>query len=401
MSAPARSLPAAPNLEHLRKQAKDLQRDHRDGRAGALRRLRTHVPRLSGATIAEIRDTDLALTEAQLAIAREYGFPSWPKLVESVGPQLDSVRSFKRAIEHGDTENMRRLLAEHPKLLEHPFEWIDPEGRRRHITPIRHAFNCDQRASFDVLTGAGVQPRELQHILWCNAYNMDLPRARKTLSWGIQPNTALGVALHHAGTARHELIELLIDAGADAQDGPVLDLHRGRLASLKKRLKADPALSRQSFFDTCYQLPTSGTLLHVASAHNEIAAIDLLIAHGADIDAAGPIHEEGANEDDFRPDMHRFVTKYRGTGRQTPIYYTIGRPYASCYEAFERLLSHGPDLSVRAACLVDGRIQELTPLGYACAVNMRGPNLGRSNMSMHETRQREIDRLRELGAPEV
>jgi ankyrin repeat protein len=59
------SLPAAANLEQLRKQAKDLA-----------------------------RSSSLRLSDAQLAVARRYGFPSWPKLrayvvrVEANGPEL-------------------------------------------------------------------------------------------------------------------------------------------------------------------------------------------------------------------------------------------------------------------------------------------------------------------------
>jgi len=52
----SRILPPQPNLEHLRKQAKDLLRDWQPQRP------------------------DAQLADAQHAIAREYGFPSWPKL---------------------------------------------------------------------------------------------------------------------------------------------------------------------------------------------------------------------------------------------------------------------------------------------------------------------------------
>ncbi len=53
-------LPPRPSLSHLRKQAKDL-----------LRRLRQRSP-------------DATLAEAQYALAREYGFDSWPKLKSQV-----------------------------------------------------------------------------------------------------------------------------------------------------------------------------------------------------------------------------------------------------------------------------------------------------------------------------
>jgi hypothetical protein len=52
----SRDLPARPNLDHLRKQAKT-----------ALRAMREH-------------QADATLSDAQHAVAREYGFASWPKL---------------------------------------------------------------------------------------------------------------------------------------------------------------------------------------------------------------------------------------------------------------------------------------------------------------------------------
>jgi hypothetical protein len=64
-------LPARPDLDQLRRQARELHRAARGGDAGALRRLR----RVSGT---------VALSAAQLAIARDYGFASWPRLKAEV-----------------------------------------------------------------------------------------------------------------------------------------------------------------------------------------------------------------------------------------------------------------------------------------------------------------------------
>ena len=65
------SLPAAPSLEQLRNQAKDLVRAHRAGDAAARSRVATHHPRPA---------EPLKLSGAQLVVAREHGFPSWPRL---------------------------------------------------------------------------------------------------------------------------------------------------------------------------------------------------------------------------------------------------------------------------------------------------------------------------------
>lgn len=69
-------LPEKPNLEYERKRAKRFLRALRDGRADALEHARRR--RVSGGGSA----SRWRLADAQLVVAREYGFASWPRLVE-------------------------------------------------------------------------------------------------------------------------------------------------------------------------------------------------------------------------------------------------------------------------------------------------------------------------------
>lgn len=72
-----KQLPKNASLEHLKEQAKDLLKAHRSNDADSIRRLSEHLP--SFHTNGEIR-----LHDAQSAIAREYGFPSWAALKSHV-----------------------------------------------------------------------------------------------------------------------------------------------------------------------------------------------------------------------------------------------------------------------------------------------------------------------------
>jgi ankyrin repeat protein len=97
----ARTLPDAPDLEWLRKQAK--------------RRL------------AELRrtDPDTRLAAAQLHVARSYGFPSWRALKAHVDSLTVDGRLFALARE-GDVDGLRALLDAHPGRLlarEKPYGW--------------------------------------------------------------------------------------------------------------------------------------------------------------------------------------------------------------------------------------------------------------------------------------
>lgn len=75
MSHSASRLPDRPSLEQLRKQAKDLLKGARDRDAAALDRFRSVLPRVPDEPV---------LAEAQLVLAREYGFESWPSLARHV-----------------------------------------------------------------------------------------------------------------------------------------------------------------------------------------------------------------------------------------------------------------------------------------------------------------------------
>src|SRR5258708_36648356 len=73
-------LPSNPSHDHLKYQAKDLLKEHAAHTPGVAQRIREFHPRFGQATDAEIFGAHLSLSDAQLAIARENGFPSWARL---------------------------------------------------------------------------------------------------------------------------------------------------------------------------------------------------------------------------------------------------------------------------------------------------------------------------------
>ena len=77
---PVRRLPSNPNLNHLKYQAKDLLKEHSARTPGSAQRLREFHPRFSRAADAEIFAAQFKLSDAELAIARESGSPSWARL---------------------------------------------------------------------------------------------------------------------------------------------------------------------------------------------------------------------------------------------------------------------------------------------------------------------------------
>src|SRR5262245_2230677 len=106
-------LPARPSLESLRKQAKKLARGIAAGDAAAIARARAQLPQA---------ELPLSQRDAQLVLAREYGFPGWKDLLKEVKQRLDrglewAVSEARRIIHDNDVEGLRQLLAEYPALL--------------------------------------------------------------------------------------------------------------------------------------------------------------------------------------------------------------------------------------------------------------------------------------------
>ena len=104
-----RPLPPRPSLEFEHKQAKALLRRLRSADPEALARARA---RHSGID-ASHPDT-IPLADAQLVLAREYGFTSWPRLVryfETLSPEPASRRELEDR--NGLNAWVRTLMIEH------------------------------------------------------------------------------------------------------------------------------------------------------------------------------------------------------------------------------------------------------------------------------------------------
>src|SRR5690348_6869474 len=81
---PDKTLPDQPNLQQYKKQAKDLLNAHAKAEPKSLERIAQHHPHLHKKSSEIVRTTPFHLSDAQLVIAREHGFESWPKFARHV-----------------------------------------------------------------------------------------------------------------------------------------------------------------------------------------------------------------------------------------------------------------------------------------------------------------------------
>lgn len=178
----ARDLPARPSLDSLRKQAKRLARDAAAGNGEAIARVHAQLPRAK---------VPLSNRDAQLVVAREYGFIGWSALTaevhKRVGSGLEWAASQARvAIHNEDHERLRTLLADYPALVSwrdesdqtlldsttsYAMDCSDPERERTYTRPVAAEMLID--------AGATVERKTLTHVIRTGASGMLHLFARK------------------------------------------------------------------------------------------------------------------------------------------------------------------------------------------------------------------------------
>lgn len=264
---PVKRLPSSPNLDHLKYQAKDLLRDHALRSQGAAQRIREFHPRFTRATDADIFDAQLKLNDAQLAIAREHGFPSWARLkrhVErpTVSDQLNFLHheriedaTFRRAVDlldAGNVAGLRAYLVQHPNLVHQRV--VFEGGNYFHNptllefiaeNPVRHGtLPKDIVDVAKVILDAGPSQAALNETLMLVATGsvprecrVQLPLIDLLCDYGADPNSAIHAAALHG---EFEAVNALIARGVRV-DLPVAAA-LGRIDDARRLL---PGASRQ------------------------------------------------------------------------------------------------------------------------------------------------------------
>ena len=178
---PSKSLPSRPDLDHLKHQAKDLFDACHAGTPEAFGRLRSFHPKFADMGPGDFASTKVSLADAQLVIAREYGFESWPKLkrhVESLAPSSTEeaeeasasagaehlgtlARDLVAAFESGDAAALQRLNEHRGRTS----TWEDVRADVWHsVYKVRQAKG--RPGSFDVGDAQEFLAREVGHGNW-------------------------------------------------------------------------------------------------------------------------------------------------------------------------------------------------------------------------------------------
>src|SRR5262245_43967627 len=322
-----RELPANPNLEQLKKQAKSLLHGAQANDGDALGRFAV-LPALSGKSIAQIGAADLALHDAQSVIAREHGFPSWQALREEVEARTLSfeaaIDEFVRSATGGASGRAERLLALHPTIRSATLQtalvlgdaaWVEARlrghaelatqpGGAQGWEPLQYVCHTCLHRNVPARLAGLVEIARTLCALGAN------PNAEYHWNWHPElPRTALWAAICAVGHL--PLAEVLLDAGANPTDGVSTHIAGGggniEALELLHRYGLDvngipggvpPLVYMMTWADNPagpYWLLEHGAdanlawgesgeaPLHVAARRWDVAIVERLVEHGADV----------------------------------------------------------------------------------------------------------------------
>lgn len=293
-------LPSRPNLDHLKRQAKELLRLYRASDGGAFERFRASLPLARNKDDATLMRMSLRLHDAQSCVAREYGFPSWDELRTTVtlgrtdephllhrwlmlvygvaersdrphpavaARILDQARGALAgnaiaACALGDVDAMRALGVFDAARAGSPIEWRCPECGEAFACPplaaVTHSslvrlprFAPVIRQAVRALLDAGADPDarwtiagyELSALYGAAGKNHDADLTRMLLDAGADPND--NESLYHATEGPDSTcVELLLEHGARVEGSNALhhQLDRDDIGGLEMLLRrcADP-----------------------------------------------------------------------------------------------------------------------------------------------------------------
>lgn len=347
---PHRKLPKQPNLEQLRKQAKDLLKNYLSGKAIAIE----EVHRVEGT----LRKTNFTLTDAQRVLARAYGFQSWSKLKAFIDGI--NIERFAEAVNEGNIVRVRSMLASRPNLVS-----IDRAENDEHRA-IHYAVLRRDAAMARLLMGAGSDARK-----------------------GIWPHRDATTALALARDRGYSEIVAIIEEEEDRRRQEKMQCSNTTISPVQDEINA--AIQKGETAAAIQLLESNLTLvhacdrngrtpLHVAAANNNVELVAWLVKRQASVNKK--------DLDDLTPLDHAClgVDPRNGRAKQFPATAKV-------------LLDHDAQLTVRAVVALgdEDRVREAIRSGPSL-LNQINSNGGLVSLAVKHGRLSMVRLLLDLGA---
>jgi ankyrin repeat protein len=190
----------------------------------------------------------------------------------------------------------------------------------------------------------------------------DVDEIRQCFANGIDPNSLHNnepliyelLSEYTRGSRFKDCVKAFVDAGLKFDDTALLATLLNDAVMLEEEIKKDKTIiSKRVSFRAAYTPLEEATLLHVCAEFNHVACAELLVKHGADVNAT-------AGTDEY------------GFGAQTAIFHTVNQNNHRSVEMMQFLLEQGAKLDITVKGIIWGKgypwetfIPSVNPISYA------------------------------------
>jgi hypothetical protein len=190
----------------------------------------------------------------------------------------------------------------------------------------------------------------------------DVDEIRQCFANGIDPNSLHNnepliyelLSEYTRGSRFKDCVKAFVDAGLKFDDTDLLATLLNDAVMLEEEIKKDKTIiSKRVSFRAAYTPLEEATLLHVCAEFNHVACAELLVKHGADVNAT-------AGTDEY------------GFGAQTAIFHTVNQNNHRSAEMMQFLLEQGAKLDITVKGIIWGKgypwetfIPSVNPISYA------------------------------------
>jgi hypothetical protein len=185
---------------------------------------------------------------------------------------------------------------------------------------------------------------------------------RECFEKGVNPNETVNgkplvyelINMYSRGPLFKECLKAFTEYGLVFEDKVLLSVLSDDADALDAQLRADPHALRNTYTMDCTFTPLyEANLLHICAEYNHLACAQVLVRHGADVNAQAGLDENGF-------------------GGHTPIFHTVNQHANKGMDVLKFLLSQKADLTLTVQGLIWGKgydwetfIPSVNPISYA------------------------------------
>ena len=151
-----------------------------------------------------------------------------------------------------------------------------------------------------------------------------------------------------------DCVRAFVDHGLIFEEEALLSVLLNDAQTLDNYIRVNTGLTSKRYFLRCAYTPLLGvTLLHICAEFNHVACAEVLLKHGADVNARAEFNEDGF-------------------GGHTPIFHTVNQNSNNSIDMLYFLLSNKADPDIKVRGIIWGKgypwetfIPSVTPMSYA------------------------------------